>query len=91
MASVLTLGWSPSRLVPQSAPVNLAPPATKRDLKDNSGYKELLLIVEAKVANSPTEVNQAYVQLFGYTRMIHETQRNRRFAWGMVVCKTHVE
>ncbi|KAJ2381195.1 hypothetical protein GGI23_007637, partial [Coemansia sp. RSA 2559] len=87
----IDIGLEPKPLGTPVSPVNLAPPTKKRDPKDNSGYKDLLLIVEAKVASSPAEFYQAYIQLFTYTRMIYETQRNRRFAWGMVVCKTHVE
>ncbi|KAJ2659005.1 hypothetical protein IWW48_003714, partial [Coemansia sp. RSA 1200] len=66
--------------------------ATRRaSTKKGVSYADLLLVVEAKQSNTRTNFDKAYVQLFRYTRKIYETQHNRRFAWGMVVCGTQVQ
>ncbi|KAJ2761265.1 hypothetical protein H4S06_001292 [Coemansia sp. BCRC 34490] len=36
------------------------------------------------------DTNEAYAQLFRYTKEIYATQHNRRFAWGMIMCNTIV-
>ncbi|KAJ2552488.1 hypothetical protein EV175_003293, partial [Coemansia sp. RSA 1933] len=36
------------------------------------------------------DMNEAYAQLFRYTKEIYAAQHNRRFAWGMIMCNTIV-
>ncbi|KAJ2653958.1 hypothetical protein IWW48_006369, partial [Coemansia sp. RSA 1200] len=36
------------------------------------------------------DTNEAYAQLFRYTKEIYAAQHNRRFAWGMIMCNTIV-
>ncbi|KAJ1839993.1 hypothetical protein LPJ70_004838, partial [Coemansia sp. RSA 2708] len=38
----------------------------------------------------PSEQNRAYWQLSQRTHTLHSAQLNRRFAWGLTVCGTHV-
>ncbi|KAJ2522743.1 hypothetical protein H4217_000530, partial [Coemansia sp. RSA 1939] len=65
--------------------------AHRTSAKEGVRYADLLLVVEAKQSNTRTNFDKAYVQLFRYTRKIYETQHNRRFAWGVVVCGTQVQ
>ncbi|KAJ1641721.1 hypothetical protein LPJ64_006346 [Coemansia asiatica] len=54
-------------------------------------YKDLFAVIEVKHKATAAEFNNAYVQLFMYTRNLYATQPNRRFAWGLVICGTMVE
>ncbi|KAJ1879501.1 hypothetical protein LPJ57_002805, partial [Coemansia sp. RSA 486] len=53
-------------------------------------YKDLFAVIEVKCSEAEAEFNNAYVQLFMYTRNIYVTQHNRRYAWGLVICGTKV-
>ncbi|KAJ2782860.1 hypothetical protein H4R18_002009 [Coemansia javaensis] len=55
-----------------------------------AGYINLFAILEAKIGTSPSSAAAAHAQLFQYTRMVYETQYDRRFAWGVTVCGTGV-
>ncbi|PIA19759.1 hypothetical protein COEREDRAFT_68597, partial [Coemansia reversa NRRL 1564] len=56
------------------------------DAKRNPGYADMLLVVEAKQSMNTTNLESGQAQLFRYTRRIYQTQHNRRFLWGMVLC-----
>ncbi|KAJ2776092.1 hypothetical protein H4R18_005855 [Coemansia javaensis] len=55
---------------------------------DRTGYINLFAVLEAKA--SANDATAAYTQLFKYTRMVYESQYDRRFAWGVTVCGTGV-
>ncbi|KAJ2778245.1 hypothetical protein H4R18_004721, partial [Coemansia javaensis] len=41
-----------------------------------------------EIKGAVTELHNAYEQLLQYSRQIYQSQHNRRFAWGLVVCAT---
>ncbi|KAJ2557445.1 hypothetical protein GGH12_006175 [Coemansia sp. RSA 1822] len=49
-------------------------------------YKDILLMAESKW--SVHEQNTAYDQVIRYTRQMYACQPNRRFAWGVTMCRT---
>ncbi|KAJ2329608.1 type II membrane protein [Coemansia sp. RSA 2702] len=51
-------------------------------------YANAVALIE--VRQCPSEQNRAYWQLAQRTQTLHSTQLNRRFAWGLTVCGTHV-
>ncbi|KAJ1674340.1 hypothetical protein EV182_003480 [Spiromyces aspiralis] len=51
-------------------------------------YYELFAVIEAKCSMS--KENRAFEQLLVYTQQLYTLQHNRRFAWGMVVCGSHI-
>ncbi|KAJ2321698.1 hypothetical protein IWW52_000580 [Coemansia sp. RSA 2704] len=55
---------------------------------DGPCFKNTALSIGVK--RFPSEQNRAYWQLAQRTHTLHSTQLNRRFAWGLTVCGTHV-
>ncbi|KAJ2369979.1 hypothetical protein H4S01_000667 [Coemansia sp. RSA 2610] len=55
---------------------------------DGPCFKNAALSIGVK--RFPSEQNRAYWQLAQRTHTLHSTQINRRFAWGLTVCGTHV-
>ncbi|KAJ2372753.1 hypothetical protein H4S02_009094, partial [Coemansia sp. RSA 2611] len=55
---------------------------------DDPCFKNAALSIGVK--RFPSEQNRAYWQLAQRTHTLHSTQLNRRFAWGLTVCGTHV-
>ncbi|KAJ1850425.1 hypothetical protein LPJ73_003458, partial [Coemansia sp. RSA 2703] len=53
----------------------------------NPRYENLFTAVEAKKTNSKTEVGSACAQLLVYMRETYVTQWNRRFIWGLTMCR----
>ncbi|KAJ2550956.1 hypothetical protein EV175_003868 [Coemansia sp. RSA 1933] len=53
---------------------------------ERAGFCNTLILTEIK-AHVKLQ-NDAYDQLFQYTRQLYATQHNRRFAWGLTLCDT---
>ncbi|KAJ2138254.1 hypothetical protein IW136_003199, partial [Coemansia sp. RSA 678] len=51
-------------------------------------YKDILLVAESKW--SVHDQDTAYDQVIRYTRQMYACQPNRRFAWGITICKTKI-
>ncbi|KAJ2461167.1 hypothetical protein GGI02_005677, partial [Coemansia sp. RSA 2322] len=56
--------------------------------KGRVGYYTIRAILEAKVSKS--DIKNACVQLYEYTRQLYAEQHHLRFAWGITVCGTDV-
>ncbi|KAJ1675385.1 hypothetical protein EV182_001372 [Spiromyces aspiralis] len=65
--------------------VEVSPDGT---LAKSPSYYELFAVIEAKC--SVSKGNRAFEQLLMYTRQLYASQHDRRFAWGVVVCGSHV-
>ncbi|KAJ1661549.1 hypothetical protein EV178_006546, partial [Coemansia sp. RSA 1646] len=56
----------------------------KTSIGDFPDYSDMLALVEVKTSLSME--NDAYEQLYKYSRNIYACQPNRRFVWGLTVC-----
>ncbi|KAJ1679048.1 hypothetical protein EV182_002833, partial [Spiromyces aspiralis] len=68
--------------------VEVSPDATLAELDKSPSYYELFAVIEAK--RSVSGEDRAFEQLLVYTRQLYVLQHDRRFAWGVVVCGSHV-
>ncbi|KAJ1718005.1 hypothetical protein LPJ61_006956, partial [Coemansia biformis] len=53
-----------------------------------SYYRDAAAVIEVK--RFPYQQRDAYKDLFVYMRNIYVNQHNRRYAWGLTICGTHV-
>ncbi|KAJ2561469.1 hypothetical protein IW140_006567, partial [Coemansia sp. RSA 1813] len=49
-------------------------------------YSKMLALIEAKRSSNNQSQQDAYAQLFKYSRHIYVNQHDRRFVWGLTVC-----
>ncbi|KAJ1669932.1 hypothetical protein EV182_008519, partial [Spiromyces aspiralis] len=68
--------------------VEVSPRAALANLDKSPSYYELFAVLEAK--GSVSKEDRAFEQLLVYTRQLYASQRDRRFAWGVVVCGSSV-
>ncbi|KAJ2711350.1 hypothetical protein H4R19_003291 [Coemansia spiralis] len=58
--------------------------------QDKPSYRQMAVAVEAKGKQTERDTNDAYAQLFDYTRNMYYDNLRRRFAWGLICCGTVV-
>ncbi|KAJ1675629.1 hypothetical protein EV182_000891 [Spiromyces aspiralis] len=68
--------------------VEVSPDGTLANVAKSPSYYELFAVIEAK--RSVSGEDEAFEQLLLYTRQLYALQHDRRFAWGVVVCGSHV-
>ncbi|KAJ1672536.1 hypothetical protein EV182_006985, partial [Spiromyces aspiralis] len=68
--------------------VEVSPDGTLANVAKSPSYYELFAVLEAK--RSVSGEDEAFEQLLLYTRQLYASQHDRRFAWGVVVCGSHV-
>ncbi|KAJ1674495.1 hypothetical protein EV182_003163, partial [Spiromyces aspiralis] len=68
--------------------VEVSPDGTLAKVDKPPSYYELFAVIEAKCSVSGED--RAFEQLLVYTRQLYALQHDRRFAWGVIVCGSHV-
>ncbi|KAJ1679593.1 hypothetical protein EV182_001729, partial [Spiromyces aspiralis] len=68
--------------------VEVSPGAALANLDKSPSYYDLFAVIEAK--RSVSGEDRAFEQLLVYTRQLYALQHDRRFAWGVIVCGSHI-